>query len=42
MEESISRSAGAGGEMADEGELRHIIEDLGRRPLQRDTLYGAV
>jgi FO synthase subunit 2 len=42
MEESISRSAGAGGEMVAAGELRRLITDLGRRPVQRDTLYKKV
>jgi FO synthase subunit 2 len=42
MEESISKSAGAGGEMMGVEELKRVIENLGRRPIQRDTLYNRI
>jgi FO synthase len=41
MDENISRAAGAShGQELDESELRAIVEPLGRRLVQRTTLYG--
>jgi len=41
MDENISRAAGAShGQELDEAELRAIVEPLGRRLVQRTTLYG--
>jgi len=43
MDENISRAAGAAhGQEIDEGELRAIVEPLGRTLEQRTTLYGRV
>jgi len=43
MDENISRAAGAShGQEIDEGELRTIVEPLGRTLEQRTTLYGRV
>jgi FO synthase len=40
MEESISREAGAdAGEYTPVSEIRRLIEDIGRRPVERTTLY---
>jgi 2-iminoacetate synthase ThiH len=41
MDENISRAAGAShGQELDEAEFRAIVEPLGRRLVQRTTLYG--
>jgi FO synthase len=41
MDENISRAAGAShGQELDEAEFRSIVEPLGRRLVQRTTLYG--
>jgi 2-iminoacetate synthase ThiH len=43
MDENISRAAGAShGQELDEAEFRSIVEPLGRRLVQRTTLYGRV
>jgi FO synthase len=43
MEESISRTAGAdAGEYLPAGEIRALIEGMGRLPVERTTLYGRV
>ncbi len=43
MEENISRSAGStSGSLMTPVEMRRLIEDLGRKPAQRDTLYRLV
>jgi FO synthase subunit 2 len=43
MNESISTSAGASyGQLVPPSELRRWIRDLGRAPVQRDTLYRTV
>ena len=43
MEESISREAGAdAGEYTSARELKAMIERVGRRPRQRNTLYGII
>jgi 2-iminoacetate synthase ThiH len=40
MEESISREAGAdAGEYTPVSEIRRLIESMGRRPVERTTLY---
>jgi FO synthase len=41
MDENISRAAGAShGQELDEAEFRAIVEPIGRRLVQRTTLYG--
>lgn len=43
MNESISTSAGAGhGQLMTPRELRRVIRDAGRIPVQRDTCYGVI
>jgi FO synthase len=43
MEESISRESGADfGENLPAEEMRRLIRDVGRTPVQRNTLYGVV
>jgi FO synthase len=43
MEESISREAGAdAGEYTSVEEIEALVRDMGRRPVQRTTLYGRV
>jgi FO synthase len=43
MDENISRAAGAShGQELDEAEFRSIVEPIGRRLVQRTTLYGRV
>ncbi|RMF90201.1 MAG: 7,8-didemethyl-8-hydroxy-5-deazariboflavin synthase subunit CofH [Methanobacteriota archaeon] len=39
MDESISRAAGQKVSMMDEAQMRRLIEDVGRKPARRDTLY---
>ncbi|HEY2514600.1 MAG TPA: 5-amino-6-(D-ribitylamino)uracil--L-tyrosine 4-hydroxyphenyl transferase CofH [Polyangiaceae bacterium] len=43
MNESISTSAGAGhGQVVTPSELRRVVRDAGRKPVQRDTLYRTI
>jgi len=43
MEESISREAGAdAGEYTSAEEIEALVRAMGRRPVQRTTLYGRV
>jgi len=43
MEESISREAGAdAGEYTSVEEIEALVSTMGRRPVQRTTLYGRV
>jgi len=43
MDENISRAAGAShGQSVEESDLRQLVDDIGRRLVQRTTLYGRV